>query len=68
MFRVAEFLILKRIKKALGLDESLLNFYGAAPLKQSSIEYFASLDITLNNIYGLSETTGGVTTHKISDF
>jgi long-chain-fatty-acid--CoA ligase ACSBG len=68
MFRVADFLILKRIKKALGLDEAILTFYGAAPLKQSSVDYFASLDIILNNCYGLSETTGGITTHKMTDF
>jgi long-chain-fatty-acid--CoA ligase ACSBG len=60
--------ILKRIKTALGLDEAVLFFYGAAPLKLSSVDYFASLDIPLNNIYGLSETTGGLTTHKQTDF
>jgi long-chain-fatty-acid--CoA ligase ACSBG len=46
----------------------MLFFYGAAPLKQTSVDYFGSLDIILNNMYGLSETTGGVTTHKITDF
>ena len=67
-FQLAEFVVLNRIKKALGLDQSLLFFYGAAPLKLSSVEYFASLDIQLNNVYGLSETTGGLTTHKATDF
>lgn len=61
MFNLANFLILKRIKQAIGLDQSLFFFYGAAPLKQSSVDYFASLDIPLNNMYGLSETTGSTT-------
>lgn len=68
MFKLANFTILRRIKTALGLDEAVLFFYGAAPLKMSSVEYFASLDIPLNNVYGLSETTGGLTTHKQTDF
>jgi long-subunit acyl-CoA synthetase (AMP-forming) len=33
-------------------------FFGAAPLKQTTIDYFASLDFPLLNAYGLSETTG----------
>lgn len=57
----ANFLILKRIKHALGLDQTRLFCFGAAPLKQTTIEYFASLDIPLFNYYGLSETTGGAT-------
>lgn len=68
MFRLANFIVLKRIKQALGLDQSMITFYGAAPLKKTSVDYFASLDIILNNVYGLSETTGGLTTHKTTDF
>lgn len=35
--------------------------YGAAPLKQATVDYFASLDMILFNFYGLSETTGAAT-------
>lgn len=58
---------LSMIKKAIGLDQTILFFYGAAPLKQSSVDYFASLDIWLMNMYGLSETTGSTTIHYIDD-
>jgi len=34
MYSLANFLILKRIKQAIGLDECKFFFYGAAPLKQ----------------------------------
>jgi len=33
MFNVANFMILKRIKQALGLDETVMFMFGAAPLK-----------------------------------
>ena len=68
MYSLADFLILKRIKEAIGLDQSEIFFYGAAPLKQSSIDYFASLDIPLFNMYGLSETTGSTTTNHFNNF
>lgn len=42
--------------------------YGAAPLKQSSTEYFASLDVPLFNCYGLSETSGTSTIHNMFNF
>ena len=42
--------------------------YGAAPLKQSSVEYFNSLDMPLFNMYGLSETTGTATVQYYNDF
>lgn len=42
--------------------------YGAAPLKKSTIDYFASLDIPLMNLYGLSETSGSTTISFLDDF
>ncbi len=61
MYKVADFLILKRIKQAIGLDQANIFLFGAAPLKQTTIDYFASLDIPILNMYGLSETTGSTT-------
>jgi len=37
-------------------------------LKKTSIDYFASLDIPLINVYGMSETTGATTIHTFSNF
>jgi len=42
--------------------------FGAAPLKQTSIDYFASLDMPLFNVYGMSETTGATTIHSATNF
>jgi long-chain-fatty-acid--CoA ligase ACSBG len=59
-YSFANFLILSRIKAALGLDKCKGFLYGAAPIKQSTVDYFASLDITIGGAYGMSETTAAV--------
>jgi len=68
MYHVANSLILSKIKAAIGLDQTMISFFSAAPMKKSSVEYFASLDIPLFNMYGMSETTGATTTHSILNF
>lgn len=57
-YSVANALILSKIKAAIGLDKCETFAYGAAPLKASSVAYWASLDMPLMNLYGMSETTG----------
>jgi long-chain-fatty-acid--CoA ligase ACSBG len=61
-------LILKRIKGALGLDQCKGFLYGAAPIKQSTVDYFASLDIPIMGAYGMSETTALVTIQSNEKF
>jgi len=40
-------------------------FFGAAPMKQTTVDYFASLDMVIFNIYGMSETSGATTFHSL---
>ena len=68
MYSIANFMVLKRVKAALGLDQCEAFFFGAAPLKMSSLMYFASLDIPLFNVYGMSETSGACTASSIAEF
>ena len=68
MYSVAKTVVLDNIKKAIGLDKCLTFYYGAAPLKQTSVDYFASLDIPLHNMYGLSETAGSSTINFQNQF
>lgn len=56
-------IFLYKIKKELGLHRCGVYRYGAAPIKPSTLEFFASLGIPLLNTYGMSETTGGHTLH-----
>ena len=60
-FNLANMLVFKKGKKAIGIDQSRVYIYGAAPLKKQTREFFASLNIPLQNCYGMSETGGLVT-------
>ena len=57
-YSLANFLILKRVRANLGLDKCIMNIYGAAPLKQSTRDFFNGLGLPLLNCYGMSETSG----------
>jgi long-chain-fatty-acid--CoA ligase ACSBG len=50
--------ILNKVKNLLGLDKCLLGYSGAAPLKLTTQRFFAALDISICELYGMSETTG----------
>jgi long-chain-fatty-acid--CoA ligase ACSBG len=70
-YAVAKKLVLKKVWAELGLDECIMHMYGAAPLPQKSRDFFFSLGIFLNGIYGMSETSGPMTaTHTmfLSDY
>lgn len=60
-FSIANQLVFKNVRKALGLSQNKMFLFGAAPMKKQTIEFFASLNIPLQNCYGMSETTGVIT-------
>ncbi|MBX7190438.1 MAG: AMP-binding protein [Sandaracinaceae bacterium] len=45
-------------KQAIGLDQAQVLVSGAAPIAKEVLEFFASLDITVQEIYGQSEGSG----------
>ena len=49
------------LRKKIGMDEAIEVFSGAAPLKKKIREFFMACGLYINNVYGLSETTGGIT-------
>ena len=55
---LAKIIVYNNVKKALGLDNCRGLFYGAAPLSEESRRYFASLNLFLINIFGMSECAG----------
>jgi len=57
----ADRMVLSKIKVALGLDAAKLVLTGAAPLQMVTAEYFGSIGININETYGMSENTGGIT-------
>lgn len=54
----AEKLVLSKIKDTLGLSECRLACTGAAPITHEILEYFASVDIPIYELFGQSECTG----------
>jgi long-chain-fatty-acid--CoA ligase ACSBG len=54
----ANSLVLSKIKEALGLDQCKYCYSAAAPITVETVEYFASLDIPIYEVFGQSECTG----------
>ena len=56
--RIANKLVISKVKSALGLENVLIAGTGAAPISVETLEFFASLGVTIYEGYGMSETTG----------
>lgn len=50
--------ILTKVKAGVGLDCCKYALTGAAPIRVDTLEYFGSLGIYINELYGMSECTG----------
>jgi len=57
-YGLAKTIVLSKIRNALGLGKCRSCFTGAAPISDDCINYFASLDIPIYEIFGQSECTG----------
>jgi long-chain acyl-CoA synthetase len=57
-YRLADRLVISKIKQALGFDRVQQLFSGAAPIAPDVLAFFASLDLPIQEIYGQSEDTG----------
>jgi long-chain acyl-CoA synthetase len=57
-YRLANKLVIGKLKAALGFDRARTLISGAAPIAPDVLEFFASLDLPIREIYGQSEDTG----------
>ena len=57
-YRAAQKLVFSKVHTALGLDRVRIAVSGAAPLGTDVLDFFASLDLPIHEIYGQSEDTG----------
>ena len=60
-YKIADRLVLSKLKPALGLSRARMCVSGAAPISKEVLEFFASLDIVIREVYGQSEDTGPTT-------
>ncbi|XP_068227125.1 long-chain-fatty-acid--CoA ligase ACSBG2-like [Palaemon carinicauda] len=58
LFPVANKILFKKIKMALGLDRCKIFISAAAPISNEILKYFHSINIPLTEIYGMSESCG----------
>jgi long-chain-fatty-acid--CoA ligase ACSBG len=61
MFNVINKIVFNKVKQQLGLDECVKFFSGAAPLPMRTRDFFFNLNIFINNTFGMSETSGPMT-------
>ncbi|KAM4826153.1 long-chain-fatty-acid--CoA ligase ACSBG1 [Thomomys bottae] len=56
--RLADYLVLAKVRQALGFAKCQKNFYGAAPMTAETLHFFLGLNIPLYAGYGLTESAG----------
>ncbi|WP_280422826.1 AMP-dependent synthetase/ligase [Nocardia carnea] len=59
--RIAEKLLLSKVRAALGLDELRVASSGAAPIPPETLEFFLGLGFCVSEVWGMSETSGVAT-------
>jgi long-chain-fatty-acid--CoA ligase ACSBG len=65
-YHLANHLVLSKIKEALGFSHCLGFYTAAAPISRETLEYFASLDIPVLELFGQSECTGPHSSSKLA--
>ena len=64
---LANKLVIRKIKDKLGMNQIIHAFIGAAPSNLDNLRFFASLGIQINEVYGMTETTGILATTSPSN-
>lgn len=59
--KVANKLVIDKVKAALGMDQVRFCFSGAAPLNKTTADFFASLGLPIHEVYGMTETNAVIT-------
>jgi len=67
-YKLADRLIFSKLKPAVGLGRAKVCVSGAAPISRKVIEFFASLDVLVLEVYGQSEDTGPTSFNRPDSF
>lgn len=61
LYPLAKKLVFDKVSARLGLDRCVFRGTGAAPISRETLDFFASLDMPLYEVWGQSESTGAGT-------
>lgn len=67
-FGLANRLVFKKVRLALGLDRCKICLSGAAPIMKETLDFFFGLNIPIFEVYGMSESSGPHTVATPSTF
>jgi len=62
-YALAQRLVFEPLKRRIGLDRCHVHVTSAAPIARDVLEFFASIDVVLRELYGQSEVTGPTSTN-----
>ena len=65
-FKIADGLILSKVRQRLGLDCVKVALCSGAPVHMSTIEFFMGINIPVLDMYGMSESSGPVSVATIN--
>ncbi len=67
-YELARKLVFSKVRDKLGLDRARICATSTAPIARETLDFFASLDVPLLEVYGMSECTGPTTLSLPDDF
>jgi len=63
LFVLADWTVLKNLKRFIGLDRVRYCLSGAAPISPDLLKFYSSLGVDMREVYGQTESTGAATIH-----
>ncbi|KAB2906742.1 MAG: long-chain fatty acid--CoA ligase [Burkholderiaceae bacterium] len=66
-YTIAYWTVLRALQNFIGLREARVALTGAAPIPPDVVRFFRTLGVPLVEVYGLTESTGMVTGHRLDD-
>lgn len=68
IYELAQRIVLKNLRKFMGLDRVRYCVSGAAPISADLLAFYQSLGMDIREAYGLTESTGAATTHYAGEY
>jgi len=65
LYRIAHFIVFRKLKERMGFDRIRIAYSGAAPIAPDILYFFQSIGVNLIEGYGQTEGTGVTTTSRI---